>query len=116
MVLRLISAHHLVQEVGVKVGGSFPFVKLDDAPKLYLRSLAPAHGGFSQKINTGDVSAEIFDPAGSGSNPESGRRGPDHADWTFDLSARVAETNRIDRGDVGTGVLGSTAVIDCVRG
>jgi len=37
-------------------------VKLDDAPKLYLRSLAPAHGGFSQKINTGDVPAEIFDP------------------------------------------------------
>jgi hypothetical protein len=46
----------------VKLGGSFPFVKIDDAPKLYLRSLAPAHGGFSQRINTGDVPAEIFDP------------------------------------------------------
>jgi Protein of unknown function (DUF1329) len=46
----------------VKLGGSFPFVKIDDAPKLYLRSLAPSHGGFSQKINTGDVPAEIFDP------------------------------------------------------
>jgi hypothetical protein len=46
----------------VNVGGSFPFFKIDDAPKLYLRSLAPAHGGFSQKINTGDVAAEIFDP------------------------------------------------------
>jgi hypothetical protein len=51
-----LQPHHM------KVGGSFPFVKLDDAPKLYLRSLAPAHGGFSQKINTGDVSTEIFDP------------------------------------------------------
>jgi Protein of unknown function (DUF1329) len=51
-----LQPHHM------KVGGSFPFVKLDDAPKLYLRSLAPAHGGFSQKINTGDVSAEMFDP------------------------------------------------------
>ena len=46
----------------VKVGGGFPFVKIDDAPKLYLRSLAPAHGGFSQKINTGDVPAALFDP------------------------------------------------------
>jgi Protein of unknown function (DUF1329) len=46
----------------IKVGGSFPFVKIDDAPRLYLRSLAPAHGEFSQKINTGDVPAEIFDP------------------------------------------------------
>jgi len=46
----------------VKVGGGFSFLKIDDAPKLYLRSLAPAHGGFSQKINTGDVPAEIFDP------------------------------------------------------
>ena len=46
----------------MKVGGSFPFVQIDDAPKLYLRSLAPTHGRFSQKINTGDVPAEIFDP------------------------------------------------------
>jgi len=51
-----LQPHHM------KVGGSFPFVKIDDTPKLYLRPLAPAHGGFSQKINTGDVPAEIFDP------------------------------------------------------
>jgi Protein of unknown function (DUF1329) len=51
-----LQPHHLT------VGGSFPFVKVDDAPKLYLRSLVPSHGGFSQRINTGEVPADLFDP------------------------------------------------------
>ncbi|MFZ0676373.1 DUF1329 domain-containing protein [Candidatus Binatus sp.] len=30
--------------------------------RLFFRSLAPAHGEFSQKINTGKVSVDLFDP------------------------------------------------------
>ncbi|MGO9450753.1 MAG: DUF1329 domain-containing protein [Candidatus Binataceae bacterium] len=38
-----------------------PFVHANTAPGLFFRSLAPAHGGFSQKINTGTLSEELFD-------------------------------------------------------
>ncbi|MGO9607968.1 MAG: DUF1329 domain-containing protein [Candidatus Binataceae bacterium] len=38
-----------------------PFVHANTAPRLFFRSLAPAHGGFSQKINTGTLSEELFD-------------------------------------------------------
>ena len=37
-----------------------PFVHANTTPKLFFRSLAPAHGGFSQKINTGALSEELF--------------------------------------------------------
>ncbi|HYL59074.1 MAG TPA: hypothetical protein VEU51_09395 [Candidatus Acidoferrales bacterium] len=39
-----------------------PLVHGSAAPKLFFRSLAPAHGGFSQQINTGTLSEELFDP------------------------------------------------------
>jgi hypothetical protein len=37
-----------------------PFVHANPTPRLFFRSLAPAHGGFSQKINTGTLSEELF--------------------------------------------------------
>jgi len=39
-----------------------PFAKTSNAPRLFFRTLAPAHGGFSQKINSGSVSLDFFDP------------------------------------------------------
>jgi hypothetical protein len=37
-------------------------VHLTTLPKLFFRSLAPAHGRFLQKINAGAVSQDLFDP------------------------------------------------------
>ena len=37
-----------------------PFVHANPTARLFFRSLAPAHGGFSQKINTGTMSEELF--------------------------------------------------------
>ena len=39
----------------------FPLVGGNGTPKLFFRSLAPAHGEFSQRINTGKISEEDFD-------------------------------------------------------
>lgn len=39
-----------------------PFVQTRATPRLFFRSLAPAHGSFSQKINSGSVSVDPFDP------------------------------------------------------
>jgi hypothetical protein len=38
-----------------------PVFKSSAAPRLFFRSLAPAHGGFSKKINSG-LSLDFFDP------------------------------------------------------
>ena len=37
-----------------------PLVQTNAGPRLFFRSLAPAHGGFSQKINIGSVSEDLF--------------------------------------------------------
>ena len=46
-----------------------PFVQSSGTPRLFFRSLAPAHGGFSQKINSGTVSVDLFDPDTLGMGP-----------------------------------------------
>ena len=37
-----------------------PFVHANPTARLFFRSLAPAHGSFSQKINTGTLSEDLF--------------------------------------------------------
>ncbi|MGO9453801.1 MAG: DUF1329 domain-containing protein [Candidatus Binataceae bacterium] len=49
-----LSVHHLM-------GGT--------TSRLFFRSLAPAHGLFSQKINSGSVSVDLFDPEQLGPGP-----------------------------------------------
>ena len=44
--------------------------------RLFFRSLVPAHGGFSQKINTGSVSDDLFDPEQLGTGPTTAKPGP----------------------------------------
>jgi Protein of unknown function (DUF1329) len=53
-----LSVHHLM-------GGT--------TPRLFFRSLAPAHGQFSQKINSGSVSVDLFDPEQLGVGPPDAR-------------------------------------------
>jgi hypothetical protein len=37
-----------------------PLIHASASPRLFFRSLAPAHGGFTQKVNTGTLSEEPF--------------------------------------------------------
>jgi hypothetical protein len=37
-------------------------LKTSKAPRLFFRTLAPAHGSFSQKINSGSVTLDLFNP------------------------------------------------------
>jgi hypothetical protein len=37
------------------------FPIMSGAPKLFFRTIAPAHGGFSQQINTGRLTESDFD-------------------------------------------------------
>ena len=56
-----LSAHHLM-------GGT--------TSQLFFRSLAPPHGQFSQKINSGSVSVDLFDLDQLGRGPPDTRPGP----------------------------------------
>jgi hypothetical protein len=41
--------------------GHSPLTGVAGTPRLFFRSLAPAHGGFSQQINTGTLAEDLFD-------------------------------------------------------